>query len=272
MAGPVDPAANEGGGAHGADSEDILSATPARIGPPRTLRIGGGAGDTMFRVESKLANTIINEEVLGSPEDAVRHYEAVLAAFDSQRANAAQAVFRLGESYRKLGRPEEARIQYARILREFVDFPDLAALSQQQLAQGLPRQQAGIANTVFGNPTPTVDVTDLTRTRAAAARVAQEERALLHEEIALLEEQMAQTQSLIEQGTVPTTSLVPLQREILQLKRQLLHRQNVPDLTPDAGVDPSNPLAAPASGSTPEPVVPPTGAMPAADPPALQRR
>lgn len=268
----VDSTVNEGAGARSSDSDELFSPTPARSGPPRTIRIGGGAGETVLRVESTLANTILNEEVLGSPEEAVRHYEAVVTAFDSQRASAAQAVFRLGESYRKLGRLDEARIQYARILREFVDFPDLAALSQQQLAQGLPRQQAGVANTVLGNPTPVVDASGWARTREAAARVTEEERALLQEEIALLQDQMAQTQMLIEQGTVPKTSLVPLQREILQLKRQLLHRQNFPAPTSNEAVDPSNPFAAPAFDTTPEPATPPTGGAPAADPGMLQRR
>ena len=47
---------------------------------------------------------------------------------------AATAVFRLGECYRKLGKTNEAVLQYDRIVREFADEATLATLSRQNLA------------------------------------------------------------------------------------------------------------------------------------------
>ena len=70
-----------------------------------------------------------------SSPDEVKRLESELAAFDNSRADAANAVFRLAECYRRLKRFDEAKVQYARILREFVDFPDLAKPSQKLLAQ-----------------------------------------------------------------------------------------------------------------------------------------
>ena len=52
-----------------------------------------------------------------------------MSGFDQQRSAAAQAIFRLAEVYRRSGRNEEARTLHGRILREFVDFPELAQSS-----------------------------------------------------------------------------------------------------------------------------------------------
>jgi hypothetical protein len=68
------------------------------------------------------------------PSDQVTQLQGKIRAFDSQRATAANAVFRLGELYRNFGRANEAKVQYARILREFTDFPDLVQISQKMLA------------------------------------------------------------------------------------------------------------------------------------------
>ena len=132
----------------------------------------------------------------------MRDYEAIIAEFDRQREDAAQSIFRLAEALRRLGRIEEARVQYARILREFVDFPELARLSQQQLSQNAANQfPTGAANP----PHP----------------ASPEERPLLKEELGLLEEQLARTKDLIKQGLASEASMFPVQRDILHVKQQL---------------------------------------------------
>ncbi len=68
-----------------------------------------------------LSSGVIHEELNLDLESALRAYEGVVARFDRQRPAAAGAIFRLAECYRKLGRQEEARTQYERILREFPD-------------------------------------------------------------------------------------------------------------------------------------------------------
>lgn len=171
------------------------------------------------------------------PQDAARKYEAVIAAFDGQRANAAQAIFRLGETYRKLNRLDEARVQYARILREFVDFSDLARLSQQQLSQNTPRASRGTGRT---------GATASSDSGGQNSTVSVEERKLIEEEIGLLERQLNETQSTVKNGVAPASSLIPIQREILQLKRQLLRHAGHNNDT-DAG---SRSLTPPSPGSS----------------------
>jgi hypothetical protein len=140
----------------------------------------------------------------------------MVADFDARREQAAQAIFHLGETYRKLGRIEQARVQFARILREFVDFPELARLSQQQLNQ----------HTSGGNwPVPAG--------QPSAAATA-EERALLSEELALLTQQFERTRELVKTGATSEGALFPLQRDMLHIKQQLarLARDEKPSRDP----------------------------------------
>jgi TolA-binding protein len=88
-----------------------------------------------------LTRNMLDEELSSNPQAAAKTYEAMIANFDQQRETAAQSIFRLGELYRKTGRIDEARSLYARILREFVDFPDLVKLSQRLLTENAPAQR-----------------------------------------------------------------------------------------------------------------------------------
>jgi tetratricopeptide (TPR) repeat protein len=83
--------------------------------------------------EDPLGSALMDEDRDLNVEKAMGRYQAIIARFDRQRANAAQAVFRVGECYRKLGRMEEAKAQYGRILREFSDQPALVRASQRYL-------------------------------------------------------------------------------------------------------------------------------------------
>jgi hypothetical protein len=105
-----------------------------------------------------------------------------------------------------MGRNTEARVQYARILREFVDFPEVARQSQRQLSTTSGSADPGFVGTLGGGSAETAD----------------EERVLMQEELALLERELALTQDRITAGMAPQTQALPLQRDILRVKQQLV--------------------------------------------------
>jgi len=92
---------------------------------------------------------LFEEEANRNLPVAIAGYEAVIKRLDEQRQLAATAVFRLGESYRKLGKTNEAVSAYERIIREFADQETLVKLSGQNLSILKPAISA--APTVDGN-------------------------------------------------------------------------------------------------------------------------
>lgn len=80
-----------------------------------------------------LQRGLFEEEANRNLDTAIAAYQSVVTQFDQDRKLAATAVFRLGECYRKLGRTNEAVVQYERILREFLDQQTLATFSRQDL-------------------------------------------------------------------------------------------------------------------------------------------
>lgn len=92
-------------------------------------------------LEEKLQKGLFEEEANHNLSAAIEQYQSVVSQADQQRKLAATALFRLGESYRKLGREAEARDAYARLRRDFSD--------QQQLIERVPGGYA---------PTPLVGV------------------------------------------------------------------------------------------------------------------
>jgi predicted nucleic acid-binding Zn-ribbon protein len=83
-------------------------------------------------------------------------YRQAIQQFDRQRGGAANAIFRLGEVYRKMGRSEEAKVQYARILREFPDMVHLTELSHARLIGDEARTRT-TGRTGPTRPTPFAD-------------------------------------------------------------------------------------------------------------------
>ncbi len=79
---------------------------------------------------------LFEEEANHQLDAAIGDYKEAIEQFDHERQLAATAIFRLGECYRKLGRTNEANAQYERIVREFSDQTQLAALSQTYLPAG----------------------------------------------------------------------------------------------------------------------------------------
>ena len=145
---------------------------------------------------------LFEEEANQNLGAAIQAYQSVAAQFDKDRKLAATAIFRLGECYRKQGNTNEAAAQYERVLHEFSDQPTLVTLSRQNLA-GLGSAPAAPAAPVLSD----------------AAR--QEQKRLLEEEIKLVQKQLDSQQKQVQAGIIPSDAIVPTERELLKLKRQL---------------------------------------------------
>ena len=77
---------------------------------------------------------ILEEDLNLDLNAAIQSYQSLVNQFDAQRPMAANAIFRMAECYRRLGRMDEARSHYARILREFADQAPLVRLSRKYAA------------------------------------------------------------------------------------------------------------------------------------------
>ncbi len=149
-----------------------------------------------------LQRGLFEEEANQNLGAAIQAYQSVANQFDKDRKLAATAIFRLGECYRKQGHTNEAAVEYERILREFADQPTLVALSRQNLA-------------ALGSPAPAAAAPVL----SDAAR--QEQKRLLEEEIKLVQNQLDVQKKKIEVGRADSSSLWPIEREILELRRKV---------------------------------------------------
>jgi ankyrin repeat protein len=238
-----------------------------------------------------LQRGLFEEEANQNLGAAIQAYQGVASQFDKDRKLAATAIFRLGECYRKQGNTNDAATQYERILREFSDQPTLVTLSRQNLAgmgAALPATAAPVVSDAAREEQKRelaikiklaqkrldeeqkhvqtgIDTSDtllpmqrelleLKRQLAAldaglAVSVAptapalsdaarQEQKRLLEEEMKLAQKQLARQQALIQHAAAADDSLWPIQREILELKRQL------------AALDAGLPTSFAASGST----------------------
>lgn len=81
----------------------------------------------------QLQRGLLAEEAHRDYNAALKAYQAAVAAYDTNRQAAATAVFRLAETYRKLGKTNEARGQYERVMIEFADQTALVGAASKQL-------------------------------------------------------------------------------------------------------------------------------------------
>ena len=84
-------------------------------------------------LSAALQRGLFEEEANHNLDAAIQAYQSVINQYDNDRKLAATAIFRLGESYRKQGKTNEAATQYERVLREFDDQSTLADLSRNNL-------------------------------------------------------------------------------------------------------------------------------------------
>jgi ankyrin repeat protein len=178
---------------------------------------------------SLLQQGLFEEEANRNLAAAITSYQSLATKFDQDRQIAATAVFRLGECYRKLGRTNDAVVQYERIVREFSDQPTLATLSRQNLA-GLG---SGLSDRTAADRAPTLS--------ALSPGARTEQRRLLQEEIELVEKKLAGQRQIMSSGRVSQADIIATQQELLALKRQLIAVSDDPSLSPNAA--PSSPAA-----------------------------
>src|SRR5437667_12758583 len=84
-------------------------------------------------LSATLQRGLFEEEANHNLDAAIQAYQSVINQYVNDRKLAATAIFRLGESYRKQGKTNEAATQYERVLREFADQSTLADLSRNNL-------------------------------------------------------------------------------------------------------------------------------------------
>lgn len=95
-------------------------------------------GAALLSAESPLASVLqrglFEEEANLDYTAAAKAYETLIRQYDDNRKFAATAVFRLAECYRKMGRTNEAVLQYERVAREFQDHERLAEAAGRAVA------------------------------------------------------------------------------------------------------------------------------------------
>jgi tetratricopeptide (TPR) repeat protein len=103
------------------------------LGLTLTLPTRGSAVQEAQSADVLLGTALHQEEVEGDLEAAIGTYQKLLAAFPDNRPLAAQAQFRIGMCYEKLGR-REAQKAYEEVLSKYTDQPEFAAAARERLA------------------------------------------------------------------------------------------------------------------------------------------
>lgn len=87
----------------------------------------------IVEADSALAAAKVTEEGDRDLDRAAREYHAIIERYDADRRRAAEALFRFAEVTRKLGRIDEAKQAYTRVVREFRGVGGFASSSQSRL-------------------------------------------------------------------------------------------------------------------------------------------
>ncbi|HTY89458.1 MAG TPA: ankyrin repeat domain-containing protein, partial [Candidatus Acidoferrum sp.] len=179
-----------------------------------------------------LQQGLFEEEANRNLDAAIASYQSLAEQFDQDRQVAATAIFRLGECYRKLGRTNDAVVQYQRIIREFSDQTTLATLSRQNLAGINPAAQPHFQDRL---------VATITRVPQEATAATGTEPATkadeLEAEAASLKAQMQQLENLdrekirvVIQQSFPNPVLTKLMQDLTDAEQKLASLTN--DYTP----------------------------------------
>ncbi len=163
---------------------------------------------------SAYLGAVWNEEMNGDLAASLRSFSSQVADFDARRSAAADTIFHLGEIYRRLGRTEEARIQFSRLLREFIDLPDVAKRTQASLA-ALPLTQTTAAQYSHFAATP--------EQIASAPAI----RDLLREEVSLLEKEVMRAEELVSKNVAAPAAVDEARRQLLEAKVKLASAESL---------------------------------------------
>jgi tetratricopeptide (TPR) repeat protein len=189
------------------------------------LALSAGAQN---RLEETLRKGILEEESKQNLNGAIQAYQSVLTQFDDERKTAATALFRMAESYRKLGKNAEAIAAYNRVVKEFSDQTKLAEQSRAHLTNTYKVRQEDPSGTI--NTLREIDLARLQTLAVDSARAATEMQAriryrkLKQEEIKLMEDQLGQIQKQVDLGLVDPNSqaVFNVKAAILKLKQELV--------------------------------------------------
>ncbi len=151
-----------------------------------------------------LRKGLFEEEANQNLDAAIKAYQAIIEQADEQRKIAGTAIFRLAESYRKLGKTNEAATQYQRVLRDYSEQTNLVSLSQRHLSTLRPPGDL---------PTDARATTSVVNDPAQAK--------LVEEEIELVQRQIDATTKQYQNGTATREDVIKLDRELCKLLRKL---------------------------------------------------
>ncbi len=192
------------------------------------LALAQGTDPVREAVERGLAAEEAGKDIAG----ATKAYTDAVAAADARKATHATALFRLAEVQRRQGRTNEATELYRRLLVEFPEQTEMAAVARRYVPAG-GSSPAGPSN------------------RTKDQELSEAER-LLEDEIRVAEQQLSIEQRKFEAGRAGEEEVLKARREVLNLKRQLAEkrqRRDILDPMPSGGSSktetPKPPAAAP---------------------------
>ncbi len=97
------------------------------------LSDSGAAFGQIDAARNLLNDGIIQEIVYGDLEEAISIYSELLYKYSKHRRIAALALLRIGNCYEQLERIDEARVNYARVQRDYEDIVDLMLIVRSRL-------------------------------------------------------------------------------------------------------------------------------------------
>ncbi len=179
-------------------------------------------------LSAALQQGLFEEEANRNLDAAISNYQSLVAQFDQDRQVAATAIFRLGECYRKLGRTNDAAVQYQRIVRDFSDQHTLATLSRQNLT-GLgvvsqPRFQQRLEAIIKKNPQDSI--APATSESAAKTAELEAESAVLKTQIAHLSGLNREARRSAIQQNFPNPVLTTLVQQLNETEQNLASLTN----------------------------------------------
>jgi Tol biopolymer transport system component len=103
------------------------------LGLLMAVAAGQQASQKAPSAELLLGSALHQEEVEGNLEAAIETYKKLLAAYPDNRAVAAEAQFRIGTCYERLGR-QEAQKAYEAVLAKYIDQTEFVSKARERLA------------------------------------------------------------------------------------------------------------------------------------------
>ena len=99
--------------------------------------------------EAQLQAAIHEEVVLGNPAGAIELYKSIVTQNGASRVVVATALLHIGECQERLGRNEDARATYQRLINQFGDQSGVAGQAREQL-ENIPTRAAEEPATSYG--------------------------------------------------------------------------------------------------------------------------